>query len=315
MPDNIIIRTEHVRKSYGKAVVINDISLEIMEGEIFGIVGPNGAGKTTFIECMEGLRKPDGGTIRVKGMDPVKDRYALSASIGIQLQESELQPRIKLGEAVDLYASFYSKRADQKVLLDQLGLTDQKNTMFSKLSGGQKQRLFAALALINDPDIVFLDELTTGLDPHARHGTWEMIRGIRNRGKTVFLTTHFMEEAEKLCDRVAIIDQGRLIALDTPGNLIKKLDAETRITFRVNENVQANALNALDGVNGITRVENKPDTVIVYGKGAELLTGLINRLSVNGIPFSDLAVMTPNLEDVFLTLTGKEMGEANGGRS
>lgn len=309
MADEIIIKAEHVRKVYGETVAVNDISLEITAGEIFGIVGPNGAGKTTFIECIEGMRKPDGGSIHVKGMEPGKYHYRLSTSIGIQFQESELQPHITVWEAVDLYAAFYPRQVDKNVLLQQLGLSDQKNKAFEKLSGGQKQRLFAALALVNDPDIVFLDEFTTGLDPHARHAAWDVIRDIRGRGKTVFLTTHFMEEAEKLCDRVAIIDQGRLIALDTPKNLIKNLDAENRITFTVIADFPADIL---ENVMGVTRVEIRERVVMVYGKGSELLTGVISRLNANNLVFSDLRVTTANLEDVFLTLTGKEIRD-NGG--
>lgn len=307
MANEIIIKAEHVRKIYGETVAVKDISLEIMKGEIFGIVGPNGAGKTTFIECMEGIRKPDGGSIQVMEMNPINDHYSLSNFIGIQFQESELQPHIKVWEAVDLYAAFYPKRVDINSLLEQLGMTDQKNKAFAKLSGGQKQRLFAALALVNDPDIVFLDELTTGLDPHARHAAWDVIRAIRDRGKTVFLTTHFMEEAEKLCDRLAIIDQGRLIALDTPKNLIKNLDAENKITFTVTENFPVSVLENVKILSGITRVETKGQTVIVYGKGSELLTGVINCLNTNKLKFSDLNLTNSNLEDVFLTLTGKEM--------
>ncbi|MCU0288801.1 MAG: ABC transporter ATP-binding protein [Acidobacteria bacterium] len=304
MADEIIIKAEHVRKVYGETAAVNDISLEIAVGEIFGLVGPNGAGKTTFIECLEGLRKPDNGSIYVKGMDPFKYHYQLSPSIGIQFQESELQPHIKVWEAVDLYAAFYSNHADRNKLLQQLGLADQKNKAFAKLSGGQKQRLFAALALVHDPEILFLDEFTTGMDPHARHAAWDMIRDIRSRGKTIFLTTHFMEEAEKLSDRVAIMDQGRLIALDTPKNLIDNLDAENKITFTVSLNFPAGIFR---NVAGVTRVDARECMVTVYGKGSGLLSGIINCLNEHKIIFNDLRVTNAGLEDVFLTLTGKEI--------
>jgi len=306
MADCIIIEVKHLRKVYPAVVAVDGISLDIFEGEIFGIVGPNGAGKTTLIECIEGLRKPGSGFIRVKGKDPVKDGYALKPHLGIQLQESALQDRIKVWEAVDLYASFYTHSLDQKILLEQLGLAEHRDRPFARLSGGQKQRLFIALALINEPDIVFLDELTTGLDPQARHATWDLVREIRSQGKTIFLTTHFMEEAERLCDRVAIIDHGRIAALDTPENLIKSIDAENRITFTVGikENFQPESLS---GINGVNRVETRGEGFIVYGRGDELIKELVGFLTETGIGFSNLNVQKPNLEDVFLSLTGREM--------
>jgi ABC-2 type transport system ATP-binding protein len=199
-----VIQAAAIGKAYGRTVAIDDVSFEVEEGEIFGLIGPNGAGKTTTMECVEGLRKPDRGTISVLGLSPVRDVYALQSRIGVQLQESQLQKRIKVREAVGLWASLYRTSVDANGLLEQLGLGDKRDAWFMTLSGGQKQRLFIALALINDPDLVFLDELTTGLDPQARRAIWDLVRGIRARGKTVFLTTHLMEEAERLCDRVAI---------------------------------------------------------------------------------------------------------------
>src|SRR3981189_2626894 len=206
-----------VRKTYGPTVAVDEVSFEVNDGEIFGLIGPNGAGKTPPRECIEGLREPDSGTISVLGLDPFRQVYKLQERIGVQLQQAQLQKRIKVWEAVDLWASLYGKKAiDGERLLEQLGLTDKRNAWFMNLSGGQKQRLFIALALINDPEVVFLDELTTGLDPQSRRAIWELVRGIRERGKTVFLTTHLMEEAERLCDRVAIIDHGRIVDVDTP---------------------------------------------------------------------------------------------------
>lgn len=306
MAESIIIEVKQVRKVYPAVAAVDGISFDVFAGEIFGIVGPNGAGKTTLIECIEGLRQPDGGFIRVKGKDPVKNGYDLKPIIGIQLQESALQDRIKVWEAVDLYASFYAHSIDQKLLLEQLGLAEHRDRPFARLSGGQKQRLFIALALINDPEIVFLDELTTGLDPQARHATWDLVREIRGRGKTIFLTTHFMEEAERLCDRVAIIDHGRIAALDTPENLIKSIDADNRITFTVKmkENFQPGRLG---GITGINRVETRDDRCVVYGRGDELIKELVGFLTETGVGFSDLNVQKPNLEDVFLSLTGREM--------
>src|SRR3954469_7471617 len=207
-----VIQVVGCRKTYGSTVAVDEVSFEVFDGEIFGLIGPNGAGKTTTMECIEGLRVPDRGTVSVLGMDPVRDVYTLQERIGVQLQQAQLQKRIKVWEAVHLWASLYKKPSTiGELLLDQLGLAEKRNAWFMTLSGGQKQRLFIALALINDPEVVFLDELTTGLDPQARRKIWDLVRGIRERGKTVFLTTHLMEEAERLCDRVAIIERGRII--------------------------------------------------------------------------------------------------------
>src|SRR6202790_1151454 len=218
-----VIRVSGIRKTYGRTVAVAEASFEVTEGEIFGLIGPNGAGKTTTMECIEGLRRPDSGTISVLGLDPFRQVYKLQERIGVQLQQAQLQKRIKVWEAVDLWASLYHKKAvDGERLLEQLGLTDKRNAWFMNLSGGQKQRLFIALALINDPEVVFLDELTTGLDPQSRRSIWDLVCGIRERGKTVFLTTHLMEEAERLCDRVAIMEHGRIIDIDTPENLVRR---------------------------------------------------------------------------------------------
>ena len=234
-----IVKVEGLRKTYGSTIAVEDVSFEVFEGEIFGMVGPNGAGKTTTIECLEGLRKPDGGTIRVLGVDPQHDGQVLRTRTGMQLQQSNLPERMKVWEALDLYASFYPKAADWKKLLTQLGLEEKRNAPFAKLSGGQKQRLFIALALLPDPQLVFLDELTTGLDPQARHAIWDLVRDVRSKGKTVLLTTHFMEEAERLCDRVAILDHGRIVALDTPAALIRGLGVEERVVFSVDGGLPA----------------------------------------------------------------------------
>src|ERR1700690_3121654 len=218
-----VIQVSGVRKTYGATVAVDEVSFDVNDGEIFGLIGPNGAGKTTTMECIEGLRTPDRGTISVLGLDPFRQVYKLQNRIGVQLQQAQLQKRIKVWEAVDLWASLYHKKtADGERLLEQLGLTDKRNAWFMNLSGGQKQRLFIALALINDPEVVFLDELTTGLDPQARRAIWDLVRGIHDRGKTVFLTTHLMEEAEKLCDRVAIIEHGRIIDIDSPERLVER---------------------------------------------------------------------------------------------
>ncbi len=301
----LAVEVTDLRKSYGPVRAVDGISFTVAEGEIFGMVGPNGAGKTTTIECVEGMRRPDGGTIRVLGLDPLRDGYALRQRIGVQLQEAALPPRLKVWEAMDLFGSFYPRRADGMALLEQLGLADKRNAFFDKLSGGQKQRLFIALALVNDPELVFLDELTTGLDPQARRAMWDLVRGIRDRGKTVFLTTHYMEEAERLCDRVAIMDHGKIVALDTPENLIRSLGAENRVVF---------STDGWDGgrlrqVPGVTRVEQIGDRVVVYGRGEGLVSGVVGVLEREGVRFRDLRTEQPSLEDVFLALTGREMRE------
>src|ERR1700738_1954072 len=249
-----VIQVSKVRKTYGATVAVDEVSFEVQDGEIFGLIGPNGAGKTTTMECIEGLRKPDSGAISVLGLDPFRQVYKLQERIGVQLQQAQLQKRIKVWEAVDLWASLYRKNAgDGERLLAQLGLTDKRNAWFMNLSGGQKQRLFIALALINDPEVVFLDELTTGLDPQARRAIWDLVRGIRERGKTVFLTTHLMEEAERLCDRVAIIEHGRIVDIDTPEKLVGRHCPERTVTLATDDPVAEAHLRAIPPADAVTR--------------------------------------------------------------
>src|SRR3954468_13336104 len=235
MSNRPVVQVSAIRKTYGRTVAVDEVSFDVREGEIFGLIGPNGAGKTTTMECVEGLRAPDRGDISVLGLNPTRDVYRLQERVGVQLQEAQLQKRIKVREAVGLWASLYKKPVDGDRLLEQLGLSDKRNAWFMTLSGGQKQRLFIALALINDPDIVFLDELTTGLDPQSRRTIWDLVRGIRDRGKTVFLTTHLMEEAERLCDRVAIIDHGRIVDIDPPGRLVARHCPERSVELSTSE--------------------------------------------------------------------------------
>ncbi len=294
------IAVNALAKSYGRLKAIDGVSFSVGTGEIFGMVGPNGAGKTTTIECLEGMRFPDGGEIRVLGLDPRKDGQALRERIGVQLQQSALPDDMKVWEALDLFASYYRKPADWKPLLDRLDISDKRNSRFSKLSGGQKQRLFIALALVNDPELVFLDELTTGLDPHARRSMWDLVRAIRERGKTVFLTTHYMEEAEQLCDRVLVIDHGRIVALDSPANLVRGLKSEIRILFTAESGLDPAPLKALAGV---TRIEQNGERVLVAGQGDRLICLVINALDAQGVRFRDLRTEQPDLEDVFLALT------------
>ncbi len=302
-----IIQVKNLRKVYGDTVAVDDVSFDVKPGEIFGMVGPNGAGKTTTVECIEGLRKPDSGRIRILGLDPQTDHRVLRERIGVQLQQSVLPARMKVWEALDLYASFYQNSIDWQVLVDQLGLAPKRQAPFAKLSGGQKQRLFIALALLPDPDIVFLDELTTGLDPQARHATWDMIRNVQDRGKTVFLTTHFMEEAENLCDRVAILDHGQIVAMDTPDALIQSLDASGRVAFQVTGELPEAFINGLpDG----THLEQQGNRIVIYGAsamGEGLVSDVVRLLTEMQIPFNNLQSTKATLEDVFLKLAGKEM--------
>ncbi len=320
MQSQDVIRVSNLRKYYSSVKAVDGISLQVQVGEIFGMVGPNGSGKTTTIEIIEGLREPDDGVVSVLGLDPLEDAVALRERTGVQLQSSNLPNRMRVCEALDLFASFYQQSNDWQPLIEELGLADKRRSYYSQLSGGQKQRLFVALALINQPEIVFLDELTTGLDPQARHATWDLVRRIRARGATVFLTTHFMDEAESLCDRVAILDHGRLIALDTPAKLVGQLGMDMRISFNINgqssaalnETREASAGKAFDpaliGVlDGIQRVEQRGDQVVVYGQGAGLVSALITALEAAWVPFINLRTEQANLEDVFLALTGREV--------
>src|ERR1700719_2121262 len=247
-----VIQVFAIRKTYGSTVAVDEVSFEVNDGEIFGLIGPNGAGKTTTMECVEGLRTPDRGAISVLGLDPIRQARALQLRIGVQLQEAQLQKRIKVWEAVDLWSSLYPRPVDGARLLEQLGLTDKRDAWFMNLSGGQKQRLFIALALINDPEVVFLDELTTGLDPQSRRAIWDLVRGIRERGKTVFLTTHLMEEAERLCDRVAIIEHGRIIDIDTPQKLVDRHCPERTVVLATDDGTAAECFRAIPRVEAIT---------------------------------------------------------------
>jgi ABC-2 type transport system ATP-binding protein len=305
---NAVVEARNVHKAYGKTVAVDGLSLSVQEGEIFGMVGPNGAGKTTTIECLEGLRRPDSGEIRVLGLDPIRQEHELRHVIGTQLQKSQLPDQLTVGEVLDLFASFYPNPAPWPALLERLGLTEKKNAWVSKLSGGQLQRVFIALALINRPKLVFLDELTTGLDPQARRSIWDLVREVRAGGCTVFLTTHFMEEAELLCDRVAIVDHGKIVVLDSPAALVRNLGADTRVLFETDHGLEPKALQTITGV---SRVEREGRLVTVYGRSADsgrpLIGEVINWLSAQSVAFNNIRMEQPTLEDVFLQLTGRAM--------
>jgi ABC-2 type transport system ATP-binding protein len=296
-----VIRVAAIRKTYGRLVAVDDVSFEVRPGEIFGLIGPNGAGKTTTMECVEGLRRPDRGAVSVLGLDPGRDVYALQQRIGVQLQEAQLQKRIKVREAVDFWASLYPKPLDGGRLIEQLGLSEKRNAWFMTLSGGQKQRLFIALALINDPELVFLDELTTGLDPQARRAIWDLVRGIRQRGKTVFLTTHLMEEAERLCDRVAIIDHGRIVDIGSPAELVGRHCPERTVIVATED---ATARERFEAIPHVGSVSSDGVQLTIRGRGEDLVTQVIHCLAEHRIRVVDFRTELPTLEDVFLQLTG-----------
>ncbi|MFY1660575.1 ABC transporter ATP-binding protein [Micromonospora sp. WMMD1274] len=296
-----IIEVDGLVKRYGEHTAVDGVSFAVEQGEIFGILGPNGAGKTTTVECVEGLRVPDGGTVRVCGIDPQRDTEEMRHLLGAQLQASELPDKLTVGEAMELYSSFYRRPADWRALIDTLGLTGKLGTQFRRLSGGQKQRLSIALALVGDPEVAVLDELTTGLDPQARRDTWDLIEGVRDRGVTVLLVTHFMEEAERLCDRLAVIDAGRLVALDSPAGLVARVDDRQRIRFRPSAPLDHALLTALPEV---TSVERAGSQLVVTGTG-DLLLAVTTVLARHQVVAADLRVEQTSLDDAFVALTGR----------
>ena len=294
-----VIEVEALRKAYGATVAVDGVSFEVAEGEIFGLLGPNGAGKTTTVECLQSLRRADSGRMRVLGLDPTSQAQALRRRIGAQLQDSALPDRIKVWEALELFASFVPGASDPEALIGQWGLADKRNAPFSSLSGGQRQRLFVALALVNNPEVVFLDEMTAGLDPAARRMAWNLIRAIRDRGATVVLVTHFMDEAEQLSDRLAIVDKGRIVALGTPQGLIAEHADGIRVIFSTDHP----DLSWLESVQHVKRVARRGPRVEVDGSGP-VLALVAAALVDHGITPPDLRVEQPTLEDVFLALTG-----------
>ncbi|MBB6346463.1 ABC transporter ATP-binding protein [Nonomuraea muscovyensis] len=302
-----VIDVTGLTKRYAGQTVLDGVSFSVEDGEIFGILGPNGTGKTTTVECVEGLRRPDGGSVRVLGLDPVRDGRRLREVIGVQLQHTQLPENIKVWEALDLYASFYARPRDWRELLEQWGLADKRNARFGKLSGGQKQRLFIALALVGGPKVAFLDELTTGLDPQARRATWEVIKQVRDSGVTVVLVSHFMDEVEELCDRVAVFDRGRVVAIDTPTGLIDGVDAEHQMRFTLMTDAvdPAALLGDLPGVSGVTRTG---DQVVVTGRG-DFATAVTAALARHQLLVADLRIGRRTLDDAFIALTGRPFGD------
>ena len=299
--DNVI-EVNGLRKTYGSLVAVHDVGFGVRRGEIFGILGPNGAGKTTTVESIVGLRRPDSGTVRVLGLDPDRDGRQLRHRLGVQLQQATLPERLKVWEALELFASFYETPADWRRLIQEWDLTEKRNASFASLSGGQRQRLFIALALVGDPEVVILDELTSGLDPQARRATWDLIRAVRDGGTTVVLVTHFMDEAERLCDRLAIIDEGRIVARGSPRDLIAGLEMEGRVRFSAN----GSELGFLEAVAEVSQVTREGGEAVVHGRGP-ILARVATALAEQGIHPHDLRSEQPSLEDVFLALTGKQL--------
>jgi ABC-2 type transport system ATP-binding protein len=294
---DVAVRAVGLRKTYGDLVAVDGIDLEIRRGEIFALIGPNGSGKTTTVECLQGLRRPDAGSIDILGFDPVHDRSALRTRVGCQLQDAALPDRIKVWEALDLFATLVPDAVDWRRLLDEWGLASKRDSVFADLSGGQRQRLFIALALVNDPELVFLDEMTTGLDPVARRVAWELIDDVRARGATVVLVTHFMDEAEHLCDRVAMLRAGRIVACDTPAGLIAAHGSGATVTFTTDRD----DLGWLGDLPGVTDVSRRGGRVTVTGVGA-VLVRTAAALAAHGIEPEDLDVVRHTLDDVYLRL-------------
>jgi len=305
-----IIEVDQLGKSYGRTVAVSDVSFSVEPGEIFGILGPNGAGKTTTVECLVGLRRRDGGRVRVLGVDPDVDRATVRSHVGVQLQQAELPERITVTEALRLYSSFYPQPADWRELLDALGLAGAARTQFGRLSGGQQQRLSIALALIGNPQVAVLDELTTGLDPAARRETWQLIEQVRDRGVTIVLVTHFMPEADHLCDRLAVIDRGTVVALDTPAGLVGRLDAGQRMRFRPSRPIDDALLTDLPEVWSVTR---RGAEVIVDGD-AELITAVTATLARAGVVAERLRVEQASLDDAFIAVTRHDTRSEEGSR-
>lgn len=303
-----VIELDHVIKKYGSITAVNDISFRVNEGEIFGVIGPNGAGKTTTIEIIEGLRTADSGTVKVLGLDVRSHMQQIKQQIGVLLQATSIPERAKVKEILRLFHSLYAKPMDIKKVSSFFGLEDKLNAGFKSLSGGWKQRVSLALALINDPRIVFLDEPSMGLDPNARREMWDMILRLREEGRTILVTTHYMEEAETLCDRVAVIDKGRLIALDTPSKLMTQIDSKRRITFKTDDHMTKSTIGALPHV---TDVEWEKDFVTIHTTDVDLTLKHLYRLAENeNWMVRELKLANASMNDVFNQLTHSPGGDA-----
>jgi ABC-2 type transport system ATP-binding protein len=295
-----VIVVDRLRKSYPSGVALDEVSFAVEDGEIFGVIGPNGAGKTTAVECVTGLRVPDGGSVRVLGLDPLRDRGVLNQHVGVQLQEGSMPPKIRVAEALGLFASFYRQPASAEELMALLGLSAKRHEYVKRLSGGLKQRLSVGLALIGNPTIAVLDELTTGLDPQARRDTWQLVEHVRDRGVTILLVTHFMDEAERLCDRVMLVDRGRVTALDTPAALAERAGGGTHMSFLPSVPF---ALDVLGGLPGVSQVTQEGGRVRLTGTG-DLVPAVLDALARGGVAARQVQVHSATLEDAFVRLTG-----------
>jgi ABC-2 type transport system ATP-binding protein len=304
-----VVTVQGLRKSYAGTAAVRSVSLNVRAGEVLGIIGPNGAGKTTTVECISGLRAPDSGVVRVFGLDPQRDRGRIRKIVGVQLQEGAIPPNLRVEEALELFASFYRTPLRVDELLPALGLVEKREEPYHKLSGGQKQRLSIGLALVGNPRLAILDELTTGLDPQARRETWKFIEGLRGRGITVILVTHFMDEAERLCDRVVLIDHGEVVATDTPAGLAARAGGGTYVRFVPSGPVEEARLATLPGVTSVVR---EGPHVVVTG-GPETPTHVLRFLDAVGIVAHDVQVRSGNLDDAFVRLTARPSTDAGEG--
>ncbi|MBI5037539.1 MAG: ABC transporter ATP-binding protein [Candidatus Kerfeldbacteria bacterium] len=314
MTSQLSIDVQHLVKKFpspdtkGELVAVNNISFTVARGEVFGLLGPNGAGKTTTLEIIEGLQEPTSGKTLINGLDTHQQRQEVKRIIGIQLQSSAYYEYLQLGEILELFGRFYGKKVNVDQLLDIVDLRDKKKALVKQLSGGQAQRFSICAALVNDPEIVFLDEPTTGLDPYARRLMWDFIKRVNQQGKTVVLTTHYMEEAETLCHRVGIMEGGIIAALDTPANLIRQLHSSSRIQFGVEGQIDLDSLKAISGVLGVKRNDHGVVTIQVT-RGNEVLPSLYKWAEQKHVFMGDLQVISANLEDVFIEFTGKKLQE------
>lgn len=315
LDDKPVIEVEGLLKKYGDFIAVNGVHFQVHRGEVFGLLGPNGAGKTTTMEMIEGLRRPDGGSARVAGYDTQKDLNKVKEVIGVQLQSTSLFDLLKVKEIVAMYASFYPSSLPIGPLLEDMILQEKMNDRVKHLSGGQKQRLAIALALVNDPQVVFLDEPTTGLDPQARRTLWDIILRLKERGKTVVLSTHYMDEAHVLCDRICLMDQGKVIALDTPRNLVRSLQSDSAVEFRLPDNGEAavdreHVLEQVLGLAAVKHADLREDVITIYTDHLQTtLTDLIGKAGEAGWTLADLQTRTATLEDVFIHMTGRRLRE------
>ncbi|WP_324892422.1 ABC transporter ATP-binding protein [Paenibacillus sp.] len=317
MADEFVIEADGLIKRYGDFTAVGGVSFQVKRGEVFGLLGPNGAGKTTTMEMIEGLRRPDGGRALVDGFDTVSQLEKVKAIIGVQLQSTSLFDLLTVREITEMYASFYKKSVPVEPLLESMILTEKASARVKHLSGGQKQRLAVALALVNDPLVVFLDEPTTGLDPQARRTLWDIVLKLKEQGKTVVLSTHYMDEAHILCDRICLMDQGSVIALDTPANLIRGLAADKTVEFQMpafaamDDDRQERVLGWLGGLAAVSSVEKRQEGFVLYsGDLQSTLTALVSGADGHGLQLEGLSTRTATLEDVFIQMTGRSLREA-----